>query len=249
MDLWKNHRDVFGNISGDSFPLLIKIIDAKDDLSIRVHPDDEYAKENENGSLGKTECWYVLDCEEDATIIIGHNAETKEELEKMIADNNWNQLLCEIKIQKGDFFQTDPGCIHAIKGGAVILETQQNSAITYRVYDYDRLQNGVPRELHTEKALDVVTVPFTECKTTSEKSIGDSYTKETLIRCPYYTVEKISLTEEYSLNYHSLINGSVIDGYGFVDNIPIKKGSHFIIPCDYGNVVFKGCLDIIVSYI
>jgi mannose-6-phosphate isomerase class I len=143
--LWKEQRSLFGNLPGESFPLLVKIIDAKDDLSIQVHPDDAYAAVHENGSLGKTECWYVLDCDEGATIIIGHNAASKEEIEQMVAQNRWNELLREIPIRKGDFFQINPGCLHAIKGGTMILETQQSSDITYRFYDYGRLENGKPR--------------------------------------------------------------------------------------------------------
>ena len=137
--LWKNEPQLFGSLPGDIFPLLIKIIDAKDDLSIQVHPNDEYAGVHENGSLGKTECWYVLDCDEGATIIIGHNASSKEEMAAMVNEDRWNELLRQVPIHKGDFFQIDPGCLHAIKGGTLILETQQSSDVTYRFYDYGRL--------------------------------------------------------------------------------------------------------------
>ena len=149
-ELWKKHPEVFGKVDSDRFPLLIKIIDAKDDLSIQVHPDDDYAKVHENGSLGKTECWYILDCKKNATIVIGHNSRTKEELSRMIHEGKWSEFIREIPIKKGDFLQIDPGTVHAIKGGTLILETQQNSDITYRVYDYGRLSNGKPRELHID---------------------------------------------------------------------------------------------------
>ncbi len=195
--LWQEHRELFGNLKGDVFPLLVKIIDAKTDLSIQVHPDDTYAKYYEKGSLGKTECWYVLDCEEDTTIIIGHNAKDSLELRKMTEDNRWDELLREIRIKKGDFFQIDPGCIHAIKGGTTILETQQNSDITYRLYDYDRLSaDGKPRELHTEKALAVITAPF-EMNNADRNIIEfDGYSRELLVKCPYYSVEKITIHEK-----------------------------------------------------
>ena len=155
----EKHPEVFGKVDSDRFPLLIKIIDAKDDLSIQVHPDDDYAKVHENGSLGKTECWYILDCKKNATIVIGHNSRTKEELSRMIHEGKWSEFIREIPIKKGDFLQIDPGTVHAIKGGTLILETQQNSDITYRVYDYGRLSNGKPRELHIDKSIDVITVP------------------------------------------------------------------------------------------
>ena len=131
--LWQSHRELFGNVTGDVFPLLIKIIDAKADLSIQVHPDDEYARVNENGSLGKTECWYILDCDEDAKIVIGHHAKSKTLLTEMIHKNEWDNLIRVLPIKKGDFFQIEPGTVHAIKAGTLILETQQNSDITYRL--------------------------------------------------------------------------------------------------------------------
>ena len=114
----------------DRFPLLVKIIDAKDDLSIQVHPDDAYAKAHENGSLGKTECWFILDCKENATLVVGHNAKTKEELEQMIHEGRWKEFIREIPIKPGDFIQIDPGTVHAIKGGTLLLETQQSSDIS-----------------------------------------------------------------------------------------------------------------------
>ena len=143
--LWAEHPELFGNEDGKygkEFPLLIKIIDAKSDLSIQVHPDNAYAKEHENGSLGKTECWYILDSEPGTQIVIGHYAKDKEELKQMVEEKRWKDLIREVPVKKGDFYQIDPGCVHAIKGGTVILETQQSSDITYRVYDYDRKWNG-----------------------------------------------------------------------------------------------------------
>ena len=118
--LWKKRPDLFGNLPGDSFPLLVKIIDAKDDLSIQVHPDDSYAAVHEHGARGKTECWYVLDCDPGTTIVIGHNAKTREEMGRMVEERRWKELIREVPIQKGDFFQINPGCLHAIKGGTLI---------------------------------------------------------------------------------------------------------------------------------
>jgi len=112
---WEKHPELFGNTGMDRFPLLVKIIDAKDDLSIQVHPDDAYAKVHENGSLGKTECWFILDCKENATLVAGHNAKTKEELERMIHEGRWKEFIREIPIKPGDFIQIDPGTVHAIK--------------------------------------------------------------------------------------------------------------------------------------
>ncbi len=106
--VWKEHPEFFGSLPYDRYPLLTKIIDAQDDLSIQVHPDDAYAGEHENGSLGKTECWYIMDCGEDAKIVIGHNARTEEELHAMVEEARWGELIREIPIRKGDFLQIDP---------------------------------------------------------------------------------------------------------------------------------------------
>ena len=163
-ELWDEHRELFGNVPGDRFPLLVKIIDAKDDLSIQVHPDDEYAKNHENGSLGKKECWYILDCPEGSELVIGHNAKSKDELRSMISEGRWDELIRKVKVRKGEVIQIDPGTIHSITAGMCLLETQQSSDITYRLYDYDRIRNGVKRDLHIEKSLDVITVPSPDVK-------------------------------------------------------------------------------------
>lgn len=248
--LWNEHRELFGNLSGDVFPLLIKIIDAKDDLSIQVHPDDEYANKNENGSLGKTECWYILDCDEGADIIVGHNAKSNEELNQMVKDGNWNDLLRKIPIKKGDFFQIDPGCLHAIRKGTVILETQQNSDITYRVYDYDRLSDGKPRELHTQKALDVITAPAKDALVDIRTEKGEGFVREELYSCKYYSVERIVVEKSIKIDQtHNFMNVSVVEGEGTVDGKEIKKGSHFLLPCGYGEAEFSGNLELIISYI
>ena len=154
-ELWDKHREIFGKELKGVFPLLIKYIDAKDNLSIQVHPNDDYARVVEQQPNGKAESWYILDCDKDSDILIGHNAENKEEFKKYIDNKEWDKLLRIKKIKKGDFFNIPAGTVHAIRKGTLILETQQNSDITYRLYDYDRLQNGKKRELHIKKSIDL----------------------------------------------------------------------------------------------
>lgn len=245
-DLWKNNQELFGNLGGDKFPLLIKIIDAKDDLSIQVHPDDAYAKVNENGSFGKTECWYILDCKENQDIVIGHNAATKEELTSMINNKEWDKLIRSIPIKKGDFLQIDPGTVHAIKGGTLILETQQNSDITYRVYDYDRLTDGLPRELHIDKSIDVIQVPF-EDNIVEDKADTNTQCKK-LITCKYYQVFKFTINkqEDFVQDKPFLIM-SVVEGEGKINNQVISKGEHFILPNGFGEYSLEGNMMIIAS--
>ena len=248
--LWRKRPDLFGNLPGETFPLLIKIIDAKDDLSIQVHPDDAYAGVHENGSLGKTECWYVLDCDENATIVIGHNASSKEEMAQMVNENRWSELLRLVPIHKGDFFQIDPGCLHAIKGGTLILETQQSSDVTYRFYDYGRLQNGKPRQLHIAQSLDVTTAPFTPWQGEQTVSkVGDA-TVTHLVTCPYYSVYRAELDGAMELEFNKpFVNVSILAGSGTLDGEPVSKGDHLLLTAGYGEARFEGDLEFIYSYI
>jgi len=247
--LYAEHRELFGDSKEEVFPLLVKIIDAKADLSIQVHPDDVYANANENGSLGKTECWYILDCDEDATIVIGHNAKDKQELTEMIAQNRWSELICARKVHKGDFFQIEPGTVHAIKAGTLILETQQSSDVTYRLYDYGRLQNGQPRELHIEKSIDVIGCPHRDVVAEGTvKKVQDAEI-HTMVECCYYTVKKICLNGEADLPMDGSYQlFSVIEGDGRIDGTPIKKGDHFILPTGYGVFRLSGDMEIMISY-
>ena len=247
--LWENHHELFGAAEGDRFPLLIKILDADGDLSIQVHPDDAYAAEHENGSLGKCECWYVLDCDEDATIIVGQKAADRAEFAKLVEEGRWSDLVNEVPIHKGDFFQIDAGTVHAIKGGTLILETQQSSDVTYRVYDYDRVQaDGTKRELHLEQSMDVVDyaakAPESGQITTPEV---DGVTELESTAC--YTVERVRVEGEKTLEQgHDFMCVSVIEGEGTVNGTPVKKGTHFVAPAKSGDLAFSGELTLICSW-
>ncbi len=248
--LWDNHRELFGEASGRVFPLLVKIIDAKADLSIQVHPDDAYALEKENGALGKTECWYILDCDEDGEIIVGHNAKNQEELRNMISENRFMDLIRVLPIKKGDFFQIEPGTVHAIKKGTLLLETQQNSDITYRLYDYDRLEQGKPRELHIDKSIDVIRCPHTDSDISRKQESNPDYDVEELIACSSYTVTRLIIHGEQEFRQeYKFLNVSITDGSGWIDGHPIIKGDHFILPYGYGSYVLKGNMELILSHI
>lgn len=248
-ELWQEHRELFGGLDLDRFPLLTKIIDARDDLSIQVHPNDAYAGEHENGSLGKTECWYVLDCPEDAALVVGHNASTRKELQEMVEQGRWGELIREIPVKKGDFIQINPGTVHAIKGGLMILETQQNSDITYRVYDYDRLTDGKPRQLHVKQSIDVITVPAPSAKD-SVRFVADlpKNVMNELISCDYYTVWKLDVTKPVVVEQkYPFLSMSVIEGEGIVNGQMIRKGDHFILPAGIGEITLQGDMKIIAS--
>ncbi len=250
--LWKNKREIFGDMKGNKFPLLTKMIDASDDLSVQVHPDDNYAFEHENGEFGKTECWYIIDCDEGAELIIGHYARDKKEMEELIQKGDWNKLLRKVSIKPGDFFYIPAGTIHAIGKGTLLLEIQQASDITYRVYDYHRLQNGMPRELHVDKSIDVTTIPHKDyqiIRNIQKLENGNGF-EECLIKEKYFTVLRLNINGGVTYGHGEQFKiVHVLNGVGSIDGINIKKGDHFIIPHRYNPLTLTGHLELIISYI
>ena len=248
-ELWKNHRELFGGSAGERFPLLTKIIDAERDLSIQVHPDDAYAKLHENGSLGKTECWYILDAAPGAKIVIGHNAKDRGEVRDMIEQKRWNEFIREVLVRKGDFFFIAPGTVHAIKGGTLLLETQQNSDVTYRVYDYDRPgSDGKPRALHIAESIDVIKAPFEESlpQKNPHKTINKNLVE--LVSCPYFSVWTLDVQGRAEIvQDQKFMLASVVEGAGTVDGKIVRKGSHFMLPYEYGWVTFEGDMHLVLS--
>lgn len=180
------------NTSG--LPIMIKLIDAKQDLSIQVHPDDEYAQKNENGSLGKTEMWYVLDAAKDARLIYGFYHDMDEEtVRKSLESGTIEKYLQKVHIEKDDVFFIHAGVVHAIGAGALIAEIQENSNLTYRLYDYDREdKNGKKRELHIKKALDVVNLSASTKPRQPMRVLRyrRGCASELLCRCQYFQVER-----------------------------------------------------------
>lgn len=252
--LWKNHPELFGNPTEEVFPLLTKILDAADDLSVQVHPDDLYGKEHE-GELGKTECWYIISAEPGAEIIYGHHAKSKQELKEMIDKGDWEHLLRRISVKAGDFFFVPSGTIHAIGKGIMILETQQSSDTTYRVYDYDRKDDfGNPRELHIQQSLDVTKVPHIDPNLMIKQVNQGESNITTFIESDYFNVYDWFVSGVLSIKTsapYTLV--SVINGFGYMylndesNSIEIKKGQHFILPNEVGKIRLEGDLKIIAS--
>ena len=243
--LYQNQKDLFGNENKEKFPLLIKLIDANDDLSIQVHPDDDMAKiEN---SYGKSECWYILN-EDEASIIYGLRTKDKKDAIKMIDNKKWEELLNIEKSIKGDFFKVPAGMVHAIKKGSLILEIQQASDLTYRLYDYDRVdKNGDKRDLHLEKSKEAI-----KCLDTEKTHENLEEKSEILYDNEYFTVKKINVKEKDTFERKdSYLLESVINGEGeiIVDNekYPIKRGDFFILTNYVKNYTFQGDLEIVES--
>ena len=221
------------------FPILIKLIDAKDNLSVQVHPDNEYAQRVE-GEYGKTEMWYVVDCDEGAELLYGFKHEiSKDEFARRIADNTLLEVTNNVPVHKGDVFFIEAGTLHAIGKGILIAEIQQNSNTTYRIYDYGRVgKDGKPRELHVEKAKDVtVLAPAKKYPETPVEDHG-GWTSKLLAKCEYFTTYALDIDGSAELeadgtSFNDLLflegEGTVIaDGstkFGKGDSIFITAGT------------------------
>lgn len=179
------HKLLGKDVELNNFPLLIKLISANENLSIQVHPDDDYAKKVED-DFGKTEAWYIIDADEDACIIAGLKNCNKEQFKKAIAEKSVEKYLNKIKVKKGDFIFIKSGLVHAICKGILLLEIQQNSDITYRVYDYNR-----GRELHIDKAINVIDFELNTNKIECNQQVKDG--KISLCNSKFFTIEKFTI--------------------------------------------------------
>ena len=239
----------------ENFPILIKLIDAKDNLSVQVHPDDEYALRVE-GEYGKTEAWYIMDCDDDAEIIYGFKSDiTKEEFRKSIEENTLTDYVNRVKVKKGDIFFIQAGTLHAICKGILLAEVQQNSNTTYRVYDYGRLQNGKPRELHVEKALDVTS---TKALDASGKPMGEiidkgDYKETLLTECEIFSMKRLDVIEkaEVIADEKSFVSLVALEGNGVVMHedtcVTLYKGESLFIPAGFGKVEILGAVTVLES--
>ena len=239
--VWKYKEELVGEANyarfGNKFPLLIKFIDAKQDLSIQVHPNDELAKKRHN-SFGKTEMWYVIDADKGAKLRSGFSQEiTPKEYKERVYNNTITDVLQEYEIHKGDVFFLPAGRIHSIGAGAFIAEIQQTSDITYRIYDFNRKDaNGKPRELHTDLAKEAINYEMldnyrTEYETNENEPVE-------LVACPYFTTSIYDMTEEITCDYSELdsfvificVEGSAILSDNENNHILIKAGETVLFP-------------------
>lgn len=242
----------------DRFPILIKFIDAKQPLSVQIHPDDEYALEVE-GEYGKNEVWYILDCEPGASLYCGLKRKTtKEEIRDRIANNTITEILNEVKVKKGDVVFIKAGTIHAIGAGILICEIQQNSNSTYRLYDYDRRDKyGNLRELHLEKALDVVDVePYVSNNNKPELLVqNDNYEMERLVQCKYFECFKYAVKDEAKIMVDdaSFISVIFVSGRGSITvdsrTLEFKAGESFFVTAGKKNIIIRGESECIVTHV
>lgn len=242
VELMKEHKEALlgTKVTSEEFPLLIKLINSKDSLSVQVHPGDEYAREKEN-QQGKTECWYVMEAEEGAQLVIGTKPCDKETFRAAAENGTLDQHLNSITVKKGDFFYIPSGLIHAIGPGVIIAEIQQSSDITYRVYDYNR-----GREMHLDQAMDV-----SDFTLQPETAINETL----LCKGQYFTVEKVEVSGEVvdTSNVERFYIYTCVDGEGSLafngGEVKINLGDSVMIPATLGEYTLKGNMTILKSYV
>lgn len=249
----KQHPEYLGTkVKNGELPVLVKFIDAKQDLSVQVHPDDAYAKEHE-GDNGKTEMWYVIDAEEGASLIYGFKHKVTEDiLRKAVETGTLKRHLQKVEVHKGDTYFVQAGTVHGIGAGILMAEIQESSNVTYRVYDYDRIdRNGQKRELHFDKAVQVMNMdvaPDVKQKPRMVRYYPGS-SRELLCRCKYFETEKIQVKKGFSF---SVMNNSFqvlmcLDGYGQVEMtdaeqkpMRFSKGETIFLPAGIGRCLVLG---------
>lgn len=253
----KSHPETLGKNCARfaNFPVLIKLIDARDDLSVQVHPNDEYAMRVE-GEYGKTEMWYIVDCEPGASLIYGFKDKiSKEDFRRSIEDNTLLEYVNKVPVKKGDVFFIEAGTLHAIGKGILIAEIQQNSNTTYRVYDHGRVgADGKPRELHVDKALDVTATEPPKAAYGQPESINmTGMWKTPLAECSYFSTEKYDIFRSLTVGSadtfcHILVlEGEADIVYGGENIIHVKKGSSVFVPAGADMCEIKGKCSIILT--
>lgn len=249
-----SHPDVDEKDGNPDLPVLIKLIDANQDLSVQVHPDDSYAFENEEGQRGKTEMWYVLDAEEGASIVYGLNCDIdSDQFKKSISEGTVGKYLQKVHVRTNDILFIEPGTIHAIGAGVLVAEIQENSNLTYRLYDYDRTdKNGVKRTLHIDKAMDVACLNKAGEARQPMRVLRyvPGIARELLGRCKYFEVHRLLINAKQGyepsfkadeLSFRVLL---CIEGSGlFLSNngeMKINKGDCFFVPANSVDIRFRG---------
>jgi len=226
---------------GNKFPLLFKFIDAKEDLSVQLHPDDTLAQSRHN-SFGKTEMWYIMEADKEARLILGFNSNVNEEIYlKHLSENKITDILHSEPVEKGDSFFIAPGTVHAIGAGVVLAEIQQTSDITYRIYDWDRPGiDGEFRELHTEEALDVIDYGESKAKLEFSEKKNQPFQ---ICKSPYFETNKIIATQSLQIDiteidsfvvYMCVEGKATIKAGGFSEHI--KTGETILIPAQFNTV-------------
>jgi mannose-6-phosphate isomerase len=254
-DVWEDDPEFFGGHADGPFPLLVKFLDARDWLSVQVHPDDAEAAELEGTPGGKAECWYVVAAEPGAELVLGHTAATKAELVAMVDAGRWEELLVRRPVRAGDFVHVPTGTVHAVGPGVLVCEVQQTCDTTYRVWDFDRRDDdGNLRELHLDKAKRVLKAPYDPgtTQTAGEPVDCPGGRRRSLVRAAHFEVTLHEVTGAgYRATFPSYELLTVTDGAGSMawdsEEHPLRAGDHVVLPADAGDVAFAGQLTVVSS--
>ena len=245
-DVYTNHRELFANDPHDKFPLLIKINEVTKPVSVQVHPNDA-----QSHGEGKAECCLFLDVEDGSKIIRGHTAKTKTELKQHIENNEWDSLLIRKPIHDNDFIFTPPGIIHGIEGKLMMAEVQQSSDMTYRLYDYDRLVDGKPRQLHVQQALEVTTVPHQEPEIHPVTMEKDGNIQMTYTDNHFFKIDRYQINNKQTLDNPIYSCVVILSGQGTLilddTSYPVKAGMGMIITSQTKTYSLSGVMDVLVS--
>lgn len=232
--LWNKHPELFGGFKEKEFPLLLKLISSKEKLSVQVHPNDDYALKK-NNSLGKFECWYILPETKNDSITLGIKAKNSLELKKIINDNLIENFLISKKIKQDDLIIVEPGTVHAINEDTFLLEVQEASDITYRLYDYNREPK---RELHIEDSLNVI-------EYNNSVNRIHNFKEEDTFKNSHFTIYKLIINGKKKYENKGFEIFYVLNGNGILNNVKIKKGDSFILTSDSNKIEFNGELEIL----
>ena len=234
---------------GNRFPLLIKYLDVNDRLSIQVHPSDEYALKNHN-ELGKCESWFIMYASDDAKLIMGmKKGINKEKFLEKTKNNDFVDLFNVVSVKTGDIIDVIPGSVHAsLEGSVIFAEIQENSDITYRIYDFDRLDNGKKRELHLDRAAEVIDFNLIpEVRNTNFKS---NEIRKNISNTDFYSIDRIKILDEFEDSYKNMLIYSILEGEGIIEylgeSLKVKKGETVLIPANI-KVKVKGSLELLRS--
>ncbi|ASP27854.1 mannose-6-phosphate isomerase [Spiroplasma corruscae] len=243
LDFFNKNKSFFGDYQ-EQFPILAKIITANDYLSVQVHPNDNYALKKHK-SLGKPECWYIMNCPDNARIIYGHKATTLEEFKNAVVNDKWSEILKEKHVNKGDFLYVEPGKIHAITPSLTVFELQRSSDITYRLYDYNRIDNGRLRELHIEDSLNNIKIPDVKDNVIQNKDNFD-------FNSDFFSLYKLKVINKktFSKPKNALwLNLTIISGEGSVNGFKMKMGESAICNSNLEELFFMGNMELIIYWV